>query len=311
MDVTLVQLRALVALVSTGTFTDAAIDLHVSQASVSRAVQALEAALGFSLVRRTTRSLELTPQGRRVVDHARRILDEVESLRDLTPRASTEVRIGYAWSALGRHTTRFQREWAAEHLEPALSFVQSNTPTAGLAEGGVDVAILRRPVDDPRFDSAPIGTERRFAALASDDPLSRRRSVTLTDFAGRTVGIDLRTGTTTADLWAGISAPAAFRDTRHVDDWLTLVAAGQVTGMTSEATAALHARTGVTFRLVRDAPPIEVLMAWRRASAPPALAALIEKARGLLADPISGTNDRRVGGPFPLSAAGSRPPVGP
>ncbi|PZF63057.1 hypothetical protein DEI81_08955 [Curtobacterium sp. MCBD17_013] len=63
--------------------------------------------------------------------------------------------------------------------------------------------------------------------------------------------------------------PAEFRDTRHVDDWLTLVAAGQAVGITTEATRAQHPRTGVTFRLVRDAPPVAVSLAWRH-TAPPA-----------------------------------------
>lgn len=285
MNVTLVQLRALVALVSTGTFTDAAIDLRVSQASVSRAVQALEAALDRSLVNRTTRSIELTPDGRHVVERVRRILDEVDSLGDRVPGQATELRVGYAWSALGRHTTAFQRDWEVQHPDVALSLVQSNTPTAGLAEGDVDVAILRRSVDDPRFCSAVIGHERRFAAVASDDRLARRRSITLADFAGRTVGVDLRTGTTTVELWLGTSAPAGFRDTRHVNDWLTLVAAGQVIGITSEATVALHAQAGVTFRPVRDAPSITVLMAWRKIAEPPALHSVIETARTLLGRP--------------------------
>jgi DNA-binding transcriptional LysR family regulator len=285
MEVTLVQLRAFAAVVSAGTFTDAAIDLRVSQASVSRAVQGLERALGLSLVTRSSRSIELTTDGRRVLDRARRIIDEVEGLLDTGASTTTEIRVGYAWSALGQHTTLLQRQWSLSAPRVTMTLIQSNTATAGLAEGDVDVAIVRRPVPGDRFDSIVVGTERRYAAIASDDPLARRRTVTLEDFVGRTVGVDLRTGTTTPDLWQAGNHPSGYRDTRHVDDWLTLVAAGQVIGMTSEATAAQHPRKGIVFRPVRDAPRIEVRLAWRRVAPPDGLDRLVAIVDALLASP--------------------------
>ena len=79
--------------------------------------------------------------------------------------------------------------------------MQSSTPTVGLLEGDTDIAILRRPLDDHRFTTSIVGVEQRFAALADDDPLSRRRSLTLTDLAARTVAIDSATGTTSTELW--------------------------------------------------------------------------------------------------------------
>ena len=63
MGVELRQLRCLVAVNDAGTFTDAAIDLNMSQAAVSRNVAALEETLGVRLVQRTTRSVRLTPAG--------------------------------------------------------------------------------------------------------------------------------------------------------------------------------------------------------------------------------------------------------
>ena len=62
--------------------------------------------------------------------------------------------------------------------------------------------VLRRPVSDARVRTAPIGVERRYAAVAADDPLARRRTVGLDDFAGRIVAVDSLTGTTSEDLWS-------------------------------------------------------------------------------------------------------------
>ena len=276
-EVELRQLRALIAVVEHGGFTRAASSLGVSQAAVSRTVAGLEAALGARVLRRTTREVSLTPVGARVLGHARRVVEESAALVRAAADTGSRLSVGYAWAALGRHTTEVQSSWARDHEGAELVFLQSNTPTAGLREGLVDVAVLRRPVDDPRFATALVGVEQRFAAVASRHALARRRNVSLRDFAGRTVAVDGQTGTTSDELWPAGAAPAGTRSVDGVDEWLTVIAADRAVGMTSEATARQHPRPGVTYRPVRDAPPVAVQLAWWRDSPPPALADLLER----------------------------------
>ncbi|HET9141947.1 LysR family transcriptional regulator [Actinophytocola sp.] len=279
MDVELRQLRALVAVVDAGTFTDAAGALGVSQATVSRAVAAVEAALGARLLLRDTRHVNLTGTGAQIVAAARRVLDDVAHLHRIVEQARTELRVGYAWAALGKHTRRLQQAWKAAHPGIPLVFVQSHSATAGLADGTAEVAVLRRPLEDNRFDTALVGFEARRAAVATGSPLARRRSVRLSDLTRYTVAIDDRTGTTTPDLWRPGPAPARTRATHGVDEWLTLIAAGQAVGITSEATAQQNPRPGVAYRPVRDAPPIPVALAWWRDNPPAHLTGLITLAR--------------------------------
>jgi DNA-binding transcriptional LysR family regulator len=277
------QLAALVEVADTGSFTEAAAALHLSQASVSRTIAGLERELGVALLRRTTRSVSPTPAGLAVLDRSRRVLAEVAELRRAAQQGLAEIRFGYAWSALGRHTVTLQRRWARSHPDLGLLFVQTNSPTAGLLEGAADIAVLRRPVSDPRLASAFIGAERRYAAVPADDPLARRRFIRLGDFAGRTLGVDVRTGTTTPELWPAGSGPAAIRDTHTVDEWLTMIAAGQAIGITSEATVAQHPRPGVVYRPLRDAEPIAVSLAWWADTPPPKLADLLGLVREVFA----------------------------
>jgi DNA-binding transcriptional LysR family regulator len=276
MDAELRQLRALVAVVDEGTFTAAADVLGLSQAAVSRSVAALEGALGARVLQRTTREVSLTPVGARVVAHARRVLEEVAAIRRVADRSAGDLRVGYAWSALGRHTTAVQRRWSHDHPGSSLVFVHANTATAGLTEGTADVSVLRRPVDDPRLRTAMVGVERRYAAVAADDPLARRRRLSLNDFAGRTVAVDPLTGTTSGQLWAPSAAPPATRTVHGVEDWLTVIAAGQAVGISAEATAAQHPRPGVAYRPLRDASPLPVWLAWWADSPPPNLDAFVD-----------------------------------
>lgn len=66
-----------------------------------------------------------------------------------------------------------------------------------MATGQADIAVLRRPPSDDRFELVGVGSEDRVAVLSQSDPPARRRSLRLADFAGRTVAIHSQVGTTT------------------------------------------------------------------------------------------------------------------
>ncbi|MFF2243772.1 LysR family transcriptional regulator [Arthrobacter sp. NPDC058130] len=264
MNLELRHLRALVAVDDARTFTDAAITLGTSQASISRSVAALERTLGVRIFQRTTRSVTPSAAGTRIIEHARRVLDEAKLLEEAARDHAGELRVGYAWSALGSRTITLQRRWEESNPAAQLIWVQSNSAAAGLADGSVDVAVVRRRLNDPRFTETLIGTERRVAAVAATDPLARRRFLRMADFAGRSVAVDSRTGTTAGDLWGQESQPPLLRPVQGVDDWLTLISTGKAMGMSSEATAAQYQRPGVVYRPVRDAPLISVFLAsWK------------------------------------------------
>lgn len=284
MDWTVRELEVFVAAAETGSFTDAALLLRVSQASVSRTVAALERALGDRVLQRVPRGCEPTAFGLQVLPHARRVLAEAGRFSEFVRSRHGLLRLGYAWSALGRHTAPLQRRWAREHPEVGLELVRFNSPTSGLAEGRCDVAIVRRPVDDRRYGSFVVGLERRLVAFASDDALwSRRRQVTMAEIAGRTVVIDPRTGTTGSDLWQGAATLPTFVESTDVDSWLDAIAAGRGVGTTAQATADHHPRPGVTYRPIKDGPRIAVRLVWLRDARPAGLDELVHTVTELYA----------------------------
>ena len=68
------QLRCFVAVAERASFTAAAQDLHVAQQAVSQQIKALERTVGVTLLRRTSRSVQLTPEGVVFLADARRLL---------------------------------------------------------------------------------------------------------------------------------------------------------------------------------------------------------------------------------------------
>ncbi|NMR32055.1 LysR family transcriptional regulator [Crystallibacter degradans] len=293
MNVEIRHLRCLVALAETGSFTDAAIELGVSQASISRNLAGLEDALGVRLVDRTTRSLELTPAGEKTLNQARRLLLVLDDLGRDARSENAVVRLGYAWSALGKHTVEFQRRWADAHPHTELRLIRTNTSTAGLAEGVADLAILRREPDPEAFGMERIGFEKRYCAMASDDPLVSRRTVTLAQIAEGTVALDTRTGSTNLALWPADGQPKSTISIRNIDDWLTVISSGKARGITAEATMHQYRRPGLAYRLVRDASALPVYAAWPKSRPPGEMAAIVKLLTELYSRPVRAAAPRR------------------
>jgi DNA-binding transcriptional LysR family regulator len=81
------QLRALVAIADTGTFSDAALALDLSQSAVSHAIATLEEELGVVLFNRGRQGAVLTPLGEDVTAEARRVMASLETIGNLAQQA--------------------------------------------------------------------------------------------------------------------------------------------------------------------------------------------------------------------------------
>lgn len=285
MDWSLRDLRFFVTAADAGSFTDAAAELFVSQAAVSRTIASLENTVGEKLLRRIPRGCEPTAVGQQLLPEARRVLAEADSFTEFLISRRNVLRLGYAWAALGRFTPRLQREWAQRHSTIDLDLVRHNSATSGLAEGLCDVAVVRRPIEDARFDSVVVGLERRLVVFATDDPgWSRRRQLSMAEISDRTVLTDRRSGTTSVDLWNTSDHAPRFVESFDVDSWLDAIAAGRGVGTTAEATAHHHPRPGVTYRPIKDGPRIPVRLAWWRDHRPTGLADLVDAVTRLYAN---------------------------
>jgi len=143
------QLAMLAKVVDLKGFSAAARALGVPKAAVSRAVADLEKTLGVRVLERTTRRLALTPAGRLLYPHARRVGEEADAARNAIAKLqSPEARPlrvvadpTYGRVLLSPLVPRFLEAFAHVPLEVALDAQQ-------LADGSWDVAIRTRPSTD-------------------------------------------------------------------------------------------------------------------------------------------------------------------
>ncbi|WP_375172966.1 LysR substrate-binding domain-containing protein [Pseudooceanicola sp.] len=82
MNLTLRQLTYFKALADAGSFGRAADACRVSQPALSMQIKELEGSLGAPVVERQARRVVLTPFGRRILDHAERVLEEMHRLEE-------------------------------------------------------------------------------------------------------------------------------------------------------------------------------------------------------------------------------------
>ncbi|NJZ69970.1 LysR family transcriptional regulator [Ralstonia solanacearum] len=77
------ELGFFVALATAGSLSAAARNLGITTPAVSKRLAQMEARIGMPLVTRTTRRMSLTPEGEVFLEHARRILGEIDDLDQL------------------------------------------------------------------------------------------------------------------------------------------------------------------------------------------------------------------------------------
>ena len=279
MDIDTRLLRYFAAVAAEGNLTRAAAQLFVSQPALTKQIKQLESQLGVRLFTRSRAGMTLTAAGHALADATAAVLaDWDHALREVkaaASRAARVLRVGFMSSAANEATTQqiiaaFARRrpgWWVDMQQATWS-----DPTAGLARGDVDVALLRLPFpgqDDLRIEV--LLTEPRWVVLPAAHPLAARDQIC------------------SADLWDEpfIAAPAetgCWRDywlatdereghpvrigavTDQPDAWLTAIANGDGIALAPESAARYYARPGVTYRPVTGLSPSQVAVAWPPAS---------------------------------------------
>jgi len=142
------RLRYFVTILETGSFSQAAERLHVVQSALSAQIQKLEDSLGTRLFVRDAHGVQPTPSGRKLLGHARRILDMVAAAEhDLRQDAESPrgiVRIGIPSSISRMMTVPLLQAVEEAHPEVTLHVVEAMTDEleALLKQNRLEMAIL-------------------------------------------------------------------------------------------------------------------------------------------------------------------------
>jgi LysR family hydrogen peroxide-inducible transcriptional activator len=286
------DLRYLVAVADHQHFGRAAKACFVSQPTLSMQIKKLETELGVALIERSPRRIMLTDAGERVVDRARVVLREADTIVDIAQQAkepeSGTLRIGL-FPTLGPYLLPHvvpQIHARFPHLELLLVEEKTEEILARLRNGELDVGILARPVHDDQLHEELLFDEDFVLAVPADHPLAETAGPAATSvIAGERLllldeGHCLRDQALAVCDLSGASERNGFRAT-SLETLRQMVAAGVGVTLLPELAVRPPVPPSDDVRLIRFAEPVprrQIAMYWRQTSAQreflPQLAAL-------------------------------------
>lgn len=152
-----------------GSFSAAARELDVTTPAVSKRLAQMEARLGVPLMSRTTRRISLTQEGEIYLDHARRILADIDDMEQLVTRAIAApkglLRVN-ATLGFGRsHVAPLISAFARQHPDVQVQLQLSVNPPP-LNEDSFDVCVRFGEPPDARVIARRIAPNRRLLCAA-------------------------------------------------------------------------------------------------------------------------------------------------
>lgn len=228
----------------TGSLTEAADRLHLTQSAVSHAIRRFEERHGVKLWDREGRKLRLTPTGTYLLGLAQRVLPQLEHgasvLEDFSRGRRGAIRVGMEchpcqdW--LMRVVDPFLAQWPDVDLDVTTAFQFGGL--AALLGHEIDVLVTPDPIERPGLEYRPVFNYELVLAVAEGHPLARKRQVTPEDLAAETL-ITYPVARERLDIYTRFLVPAHALPRRHrtvetTDLMLRLVASGRAVSATPD-----------------------------------------------------------------------------
>jgi LysR family transcriptional regulator, transcription activator of glutamate synthase operon len=282
------QLRAFVQVTHAGTFTRAAEELHVAQSAVSQAVGRLEAELGFELLRRTSRGVELTEAGTAVFERAREIVAGADAIRSdlaaLRGLLEGTVALGTMLPPGPIDLPGLLASFHAAHPGIAVHVREGSAPDilAALRRDELDVAftgVEPGALDDGLAGERMLGEELLLIAPPGGDTLTLA-GLDGAPFVGYRRGSALRETVDDALRAAG-AAPQIVFESDELVSVRELVARGLGASIVPRSTVDADGPRVIAIPIGLERP---LTLAWRERRQPPAAAAFLGYVRAAAAD---------------------------
>ena len=170
------QLRAFFVLARTGSFTQTARELHLTQSGISHSMKALEADSGCRLLDRLGKKVVLTQAGEQLLKHAEKILSEMdaarESLLQLGKWGKGRLRLGGTTTVCQHIIPPVLREFKESFRDHAISLEPGDTPEliAALLRHRIDLALSLEPEGEPQLEFHPLFTDELHFIVSALHP---------------------------------------------------------------------------------------------------------------------------------------------
>jgi DNA-binding transcriptional LysR family regulator len=170
-------------------FGRAASRLHISQSPLSQTIAQLERKLGTRLLDRSSRHVRLTPAGGVLLEHARRLLGELDDAIGATRRAGAgetgllRLAVGPVSRAAVLPALLHELEERLPNLVAEISDEMGDRMIDGLVHGASDAVVMLSPAPHENTGAKALRRDRPLAVVHHDHPCAKNGSVTLEELA--------------------------------------------------------------------------------------------------------------------------------
>lgn len=285
-DVTLRQLRYFAVLGEELNYRRAAERLFITQPALSTAIKQLEHAFGVVLFTRNTRAVALTDLGAAWLPQVQQALSGVDAVVDnlvmLSGTRHGVLRVGYLIGTGADLLFRMVRHFEAAYPDVTVEPIEFDfaDPTAGLADGTTEVAIIRPPVELPEHRMLVLDSESWVACLPRDHRLAERTEVSIGELLDDPIVCAPLTAGVWRDYWLamdvrGTKPPTIAAVAATYEGETTAIARGLGISFTSSSVARFYDRPGIVYVPITDRPPSHTALAWHPATLSPQAEALV------------------------------------
>jgi len=294
--VNLRDLKYLVALADERHFGRAAERCFVSQPTLSAQIRKLEEYLGVPLAERQPKRVSITPAGEKIVERARRVLQEADAIVELA-KSDRDPLAGSLKVALIPTVGPYLLPHVVRRLKralPRLKLLLYEYQTAPLLEklrdGEIDMGILALPVQMDGLEAVELYDEAFTLAVPADSPLAEKERVTTHDLHGVPLllledGHCLRDQALEVCSRVGVQESQDYRAT-SLETLRQMVAAGHGVTLLPELAAASPVGSARGLRIkpfVKPAPARTIGAVWRKSTTRgPAIEAIANAVRAAM-----------------------------
>lgn len=190
---TIQQLKYIITVAETGSITEAAKKLYISQPSLSNAIKDIEKETKLTVFHRSRQGIALTKEGLEFLGYARSVVQQMELLENrFVSNEPAKLRFGVSTQHYTFTSNAFV-EMVERFGQERYEFILNETQTIQIMEDvknrfsdlGIlfisngNKAIIRKELEDRRLQFFELFTAKPHVFLSADHPLAERKSVTL------------------------------------------------------------------------------------------------------------------------------------
>jgi DNA-binding transcriptional LysR family regulator len=181
------QVRAFCVLARTGSFTQAARELHLTQSGISHSMKSLERDVGCRLLDRLGKKIVLTQAGEQLLHHAKKILQEMENAREslahLGKWGRGRLRLGASTTACQHLIPPVLREFKESFPEHAITIEPGDTPelVAAVLRQRIDLALSLEAESETQLEFHPLFTDELQFIVGAQHPWAQAQRVERTE----------------------------------------------------------------------------------------------------------------------------------